>query len=366
MARAVEQSWRGPLSGIVVTPYGHGVACERLQVVEAAHPVPDESGRRAAAQILTEISGLSSDDLVLCLISGGGSSLLALPAPGVDACRRACGRRRSAAQRRADRRDQLRAQAPVGDHGRASRARCLARAGGCADHLRRARRRPGGDRLGADGRRPNDLPGGARRARSPRRRSTGRRPAPSARRGRRRPRRARRDAQAGRSAARAGKHRRAGDARATRWPRRPPRRAPGACGRSSSATVSWARLARSAAGTPSTPPSSRSGVSPSDGHGAAVGRRDHRDGAGRRARRQEHRIPSGPGARPRRPPRHLCPGGRHRRHRRQRGQRRRLRRPPTRSSAPRRWASTRTRSSPPTTPSRSSSASATSLLPAPR
>jgi glycerate 2-kinase len=84
MARAVEQSWPGPLSGIVVTPYGHGVACERLQVVEAAHPVPDESGRRAAAQILTEISGLSSDDLVLCLISGGGSSLLALPAPGVE------------------------------------------------------------------------------------------------------------------------------------------------------------------------------------------------------------------------------------------------------------------------------------------
>jgi glycerate 2-kinase len=83
MARAVERAWGGPLSGTVVTPYGHGVACERIKVVEAAHPVPDESGRRAAARILTEVSGLSGDDLVLCLISGGGSSLLALPAPGV-------------------------------------------------------------------------------------------------------------------------------------------------------------------------------------------------------------------------------------------------------------------------------------------
>ena len=84
MARAVERAWRGPLSGTVVVPYAHGVICRRIAVVEAAHPVPDDAGRRAAARILEEVSGLSADDLVLCLVSGGGSSLLALPAPGID------------------------------------------------------------------------------------------------------------------------------------------------------------------------------------------------------------------------------------------------------------------------------------------
>ena len=83
MARAVEQAWREPLSGLVVTPYGHGVTCARIEVVEAAHPVPDEAGREAAARIVAQVGGLSADDLVVCLISGGGSSLLALPAAGV-------------------------------------------------------------------------------------------------------------------------------------------------------------------------------------------------------------------------------------------------------------------------------------------
>jgi hydroxypyruvate reductase len=83
MARAVEQAWRGPLSGLVVTPYGHGVACARIEVVEAAHPVPDEAGREAAARIVAQVGGLTADDLVVCLVSGGGSSLLALPAAGV-------------------------------------------------------------------------------------------------------------------------------------------------------------------------------------------------------------------------------------------------------------------------------------------
>jgi glycerate 2-kinase len=83
MARAVEQAWRGPLSGLVVTPYGHGVVCARIEVVEAAHPVPDEAGREAAARIVAQVGGLTADDLVVCLISGGGSSLLALPAAGV-------------------------------------------------------------------------------------------------------------------------------------------------------------------------------------------------------------------------------------------------------------------------------------------
>jgi glycerate 2-kinase len=83
MARAVEDHWRGPLAGLVVTRYGHGVPCERIEVVEAAHPVPDAAGQQAAARILELVRGLSADDLVLCLISGGGSALLALPAPGL-------------------------------------------------------------------------------------------------------------------------------------------------------------------------------------------------------------------------------------------------------------------------------------------
>jgi hydroxypyruvate reductase len=83
MARAVEDHWQGELSGIVVTRYGHGVACSRIEVVEAAHPVPDAAGREAAVRILEQVRGLGRDDLVLCLISGGGSALLALPAPGL-------------------------------------------------------------------------------------------------------------------------------------------------------------------------------------------------------------------------------------------------------------------------------------------
>jgi hydroxypyruvate reductase len=83
MARAVEESWKGELTGLVVTRYGHGVPLERIELVEAAHPVPDAAGREAASRILDLVQGLSEDDLVLCLISGGGSALLALPAEGL-------------------------------------------------------------------------------------------------------------------------------------------------------------------------------------------------------------------------------------------------------------------------------------------
>ncbi|WP_341915320.1 glycerate kinase [Ferrovibrio terrae] len=87
MARAVEQHWPqdrlDDLDGIVVTRYGHDVPCERIVVVEAAHPVPDSAGEKAAALILRKVQGLGPDDQVLCLISGGGSALLALPAPGL-------------------------------------------------------------------------------------------------------------------------------------------------------------------------------------------------------------------------------------------------------------------------------------------
>lgn len=83
MARAVEEHWPGELSGLVVTRYGHGVPCERIEVVEASHPVPDAAGQDAAARILAVVQGLTSDDLVLVLVSGGGSALLALPWEGV-------------------------------------------------------------------------------------------------------------------------------------------------------------------------------------------------------------------------------------------------------------------------------------------
>lgn len=83
MARAVEDHWPGPLEGLVVTRYGHGVPCSRIRVVEASHPMPDEAGTRAAAEILDMVRGLGPDDLVLCLVSGGGSALLGLPADGI-------------------------------------------------------------------------------------------------------------------------------------------------------------------------------------------------------------------------------------------------------------------------------------------
>ena len=83
MAKAVEDHWPGPLEGLVVTRYGHAVPCARIEIVEAAHPVPDVAGQAAAARILTLAEGAGPDDLVLCLISGGGSSLLALPAKGL-------------------------------------------------------------------------------------------------------------------------------------------------------------------------------------------------------------------------------------------------------------------------------------------
>jgi hydroxypyruvate reductase len=79
MARVVEQHWPGELSGLVVTRYGYAVPCDRIEIAEAAHPVPDEAGMTAARRILGMVSDLNEDDLVICLISGGGSSLLVLP-----------------------------------------------------------------------------------------------------------------------------------------------------------------------------------------------------------------------------------------------------------------------------------------------
>jgi len=83
MARAFEEAWSGPLSGLVVTRYGYAVPCERIEIVEAAHPVPDEAGFLAARRMMEAVSGLSHDDLVVALISGGGSALLPAPASGL-------------------------------------------------------------------------------------------------------------------------------------------------------------------------------------------------------------------------------------------------------------------------------------------
>src|SRR3984893_16988223 len=83
MAATIEAHWNGPLEGLVVTRYGHGIPCKHVEVVEASHPVPDEPGSKAARKILDKVSGLTADDLVLVLISGGGSALLALPAEDI-------------------------------------------------------------------------------------------------------------------------------------------------------------------------------------------------------------------------------------------------------------------------------------------
>lgn len=83
MASAVEDVWEGPLSGVVVTRYGYATPCKHIEIIEAAHPVPDAASLAAAERILATVSNLTADDVVLCLISGGGSSLLSLPLDGI-------------------------------------------------------------------------------------------------------------------------------------------------------------------------------------------------------------------------------------------------------------------------------------------
>jgi hydroxypyruvate reductase len=83
MAQVVERCWLGEVSGLVVTRYGHGAPCEKIEVVEAAHPVPDAAGLAVAKRVLELVSDLSEQDRVIFLLSGGGSALLALPAAGI-------------------------------------------------------------------------------------------------------------------------------------------------------------------------------------------------------------------------------------------------------------------------------------------
>ncbi|WP_444985049.1 glycerate kinase type-2 family protein [Halomonas mongoliensis] len=107
MAAALERAWRArypeaPLSGLVVTRYGHGTACERIEVLEASHPMPDDLGERAARRMLEAVGELGEEDLVIALISGGGSALMSQPAPGV-----------SLAEKQAINRALLRCGAPI-------------------------------------------------------------------------------------------------------------------------------------------------------------------------------------------------------------------------------------------------------------
>ncbi|HUC71846.1 MAG TPA: glycerate kinase [Stellaceae bacterium] len=83
MAHGFEALWPGPLEGLVLTRYGHALPCDRVEILEAGHPVPDDAGERAARRILDLARGLGPDDQLVFLASGGGSALLALPAPGL-------------------------------------------------------------------------------------------------------------------------------------------------------------------------------------------------------------------------------------------------------------------------------------------
>jgi glycerate 2-kinase len=83
MAKALEDNWQGDLSGLIVTRHGYETACNRIEIVRAAHPVPDEAGLEAARRMLALVNGLTAGDLVIALFSGGGSALLPLPMPGL-------------------------------------------------------------------------------------------------------------------------------------------------------------------------------------------------------------------------------------------------------------------------------------------
>ena len=315
MAKALEDAWGGPLEGLVVTRYGYRVPTERLEVVEAAHPVPDAAGREAAKRIFHMVQGLTQDDLVLCLISGGGSALLALPPEGSHARRQAGGQQGAAQVRRHHLRDEHGAEAPLGHQRRPARCCRLPRQGGRSDDLRRAGRRSLHHRLGPDRCRPVHQRAGARHHREIQdRRAEG---------GDRSLAQSRGDAEARRQAARAcrehhdrhpaslARSRRRGCAQRRRDAgdprrfdrRRVARRGAGPC--RYCAAMQIARPAREAALR------------------ADLGRRDHDHAQGQRQRRPQHRVPAGTRHRSRRHARHLCPCRRHRRRRRERGQCRR-------------------------------------------
>ncbi|MES2321357.1 MAG: glycerate kinase [Pseudomonadota bacterium] len=104
MAQGLERHWQGTLEGLVVTRYGHGAPTRHIEVIEAGHPMPDDAGVVAAERMLALVQGLGADDLVICLMSGGGSALLSLPAPGLPV-----------SEKRAIHRQLLACGAPIGE-----------------------------------------------------------------------------------------------------------------------------------------------------------------------------------------------------------------------------------------------------------
>ena len=162
MALAFDRHWQADLTGLVVTATGHGERCPRIEVLEAAHPIPSAAGQQAAERILQLVAGLTEHDLVVCLLSGGGSALLPLAGAWARARREAGRYRFAAALGRHDQRDQLRAASPVAHQGWPPGGRLPPGTPRDARHLRRARRRAARHCLGAHRCRSDDL---CRRAR---------------------------------------------------------------------------------------------------------------------------------------------------------------------------------------------------------
>ena len=167
MAAAVEAAWPDvALSGVVVTRYGHGYPTQRIEVLEASHPVPDAAGAAGARRILDAVAGLGPDDLVLFLVSGGGSALTTLPARGLTLDDLMGVNRALLASGANDPRDELHPPASLRLFRGAAGAGGRAGARRDACDLRRARRRPGLDRLRTDGAGPHDLRGRSRAGRA--------------------------------------------------------------------------------------------------------------------------------------------------------------------------------------------------------
>ena len=150
MAAALEKAWDGPLEGVVVTRYGYGAPCQRIEVIEAAHPVPDEAGLAASRTLLEQVAGLSADDLVDRADLRRRLGAAAVAAGRADARRRDRRQRGAARLRRADRGDEHDAQARLDDQGRAAGGGCLSGEGRVAGGLRHSRRQSGAGRLGPD------------------------------------------------------------------------------------------------------------------------------------------------------------------------------------------------------------------------
>ena len=152
MAAALEDAWPDvALEGTVVTRYGHAVPTRRIEVIEASHPVPDANSERGARRLLERVRGLGADDLVLALISGGGSALCAAPAPGLTlADKQAINRALLASGANITEMNCVRKHLSAIKGGTAGRRRPAGPRRDAGDQ-RCAGRRSGGDRLGADG-----------------------------------------------------------------------------------------------------------------------------------------------------------------------------------------------------------------------